>query len=90
MLCFFLTGNGGVRGVADVNKFIFNSVKVSIVKKSSSNPNGDKPIKETEKLDAQFTTAENKGKSSTEMEPVTSNGLMSLCQQYGSDEDDWW
>ncbi|GFP78723.1 coiled-coil domain-containing protein 94 homolog [Phtheirospermum japonicum] len=61
-------------------KFIFKSsaVRVSVVKKSgAADSNGNNPRKDDkEKQDPEPTTA------------VTSGGLQSLCQLYGTDEDD--
>ncbi|KAI3465960.1 hypothetical protein Pfo_022623 [Paulownia fortunei] len=82
--------NAGGHGASDNGKYIFksSSVRVSILKKSAADSNGDKPRKEeTEKQNAQFTAVEEKQKQDAEPTAVTSSGLQSLCQQYGSDED---
>ncbi|KAK6132505.1 hypothetical protein DH2020_033714 [Rehmannia glutinosa] len=79
--------NAGFRGPSDNGKFIFksSSVRVSIVKKSAADSNGNKARKEeTEKQTAQ-STGVNEDK---EKQDATSTGLLSLCQQYGSDEDE--
>ncbi|KAK6154216.1 hypothetical protein DH2020_008464 [Rehmannia glutinosa] len=79
--------NAGVRGASDNGKFIFksSSVRVSIVKKSAADSNGNKGRKEeTEKQIAQ-STGVNEDK---EKQNANSTGLLSLCQQYGSDEDE--
>ncbi|KAL2466715.1 Family of unknown function (DUF572) [Abeliophyllum distichum] len=65
-------------GVSDSGKFIFksSSFTVSILKKPLPDSSSNKPEKEEPKnQDAGPTT-------------VASSGLQSLCQQYGSDEDD--
>ncbi|XP_011098112.1 coiled-coil domain-containing protein 94 [Sesamum indicum] len=69
--------NAGASGASNNGKFIFksSSVRVSIVKKSAADSNGNMPSKESEKQDANSTA-------------VTNSGLLSLCQQYGSDEDE--
>lgn len=54
-----------------------SSVKISIVKKPVSDSNSKQTV-EGNKQDAQSTGA------------ATSSGLLSLCQQYDSDDDDWF
>ncbi|KAK4420633.1 Splicing factor YJU2 [Sesamum alatum] len=83
--------NAGANGASNNGKFIFksSSVRVSIVKKSAADSNGNKPSKESGKQDTQSTAAkEEKEKKDAESTAVTSIGLQSLCQQYGSDEDE--
>lgn len=53
-----------------------SSVKIAVVKKPVSDSNSKQTV-EGNKQDAQNTGA------------ATSSGLLSLCQQYDSDEDDW-
>ncbi|CAA0829074.1 Family of unknown function (DUF572 [Striga hermonthica] len=71
--------NAGARGASDKGKFIFKSasVRVSIVKKPTAESKGNK-------------LAANKDEEEKDVEPtsVTSSGLQSICQLYGSDEDD--
>lgn len=54
-----------------------SSVKISIVKKPVSHSNSKQTV-EVNKQDSQSTDA------------ATSSGLLSLCQQYDSDDDDWF
>nr|GLL24563.1 coiled-coil domain-containing protein 94 homolog [Ipomoea trifida] len=75
------------KGDSGNEKFIFksSSVKVAVVKKKSL-ASSSKEIVEEEKLDI-----EDEGKAKqVEEEPTSlkSNGLLSLCQQYESDDDD--
>ncbi|KAL2483490.1 hypothetical protein Fot_44934 [Forsythia ovata] len=65
-------------GASDSGKFIFksSSFTVSILKKPLPDPNSNKPEKEEPKNQEAGPTT------------VASSGLQSLCQQYGSDEDD--
>nr|GMC90642.1 coiled-coil domain-containing protein 94 homolog [Ipomoea batatas] len=74
-------------GDSGKEKFIFksSSVKVAVVKKKSL-ASSSKEIVEEEKLDI-----EDEGKAKQEEEEPTSlksNGLLSLCKQYESDDDD--
>nr|GMC82002.1 coiled-coil domain-containing protein 94 homolog [Ipomoea batatas] len=75
------------KGDSGNEKFIFksSSVKVAVVKKKSL-ASSSKEIVEEEKLDI-----EDEGKAKQEEEEpssLKSNGLLSLCQQYESDDDD--
>ncbi|GER29120.1 coiled-coil domain-containing protein [Striga asiatica] len=83
--------NVGARGASDKGKFLFksSSVRVSIVKKPTAESNGNKLKEESVKGDAECPAA-NKYEEKQDAEPtsVTSSGLQSLCQLYGSDEDD--
>ncbi|KAL6553521.1 hypothetical protein OROGR_007363 [Orobanche gracilis] len=81
-----------VRGVSGDGTFIFksSSVRVSAVKKTGADSNGNKRRKgDIEKQNPQFTAVkEGKEKHDAESTAVTSFGLQSLCQLYGSDEDE--
>lgn len=84
--CFmFFTDKVAEKGDSGNEKFIFksSSVKVAIVKKKCL-PCSSKEIVEEEKQEI-----EDKGKQEEEQPTsLKSNGLLSLCQQYDSDDDE--
>ncbi|CAA0808742.1 Family of unknown function (DUF572 [Striga hermonthica] len=86
------SNNAGARGAPDKGKFLFksSSVRVSIVKKPTAESKGKKLREETVKGDEQCPAAnkDEEEKQDAEHISVTSSGLQSLCQLYGSDEDD--
>ncbi|CAA0809547.1 Family of unknown function (DUF572 [Striga hermonthica] len=84
--------NARARGAPDKGKFLFksSSVRVSIVKKPTAESKGKKLTEETVKGDEQCPAAnkDEEEKQDAQHTSVTSSGLQSLCQMYGSDEDD--
>lgn len=86
-----IQGNGGVDGASDKGKSVSKTpaIKFSIIKKSAPHSNAHKPEGEgAEQQGPQSITVKENGQQDAEPTVVTGNGLQSLFQQYGSDEDE--